>query len=700
MDFLTNFYSNVTFGIGTVLVIFFIAGLHILYCLNLLNNWQHFSAYLFAPAFGFSVFGIFSFLSVSLFGYHTVVLGVTWFIFHLILWFWKKRYSSLTSSLNILTPSISFFKLLIVWLAIAFWACFPALNISPYVINDALFINAPIFDHAKIAIIDSISRHGLPAINPYYAPEGKQILLMYYYLWHFIAAELSTITGITGWQADIALTWMTGFSAMSFIAGLAIHLTQRARAGLYVVILAFTVGVFELMQIILSSGYLWEKWLAYPDGHNFELPYIQISWAPQHFFAALCVVMVLFLITKLLQITDRHQQIINAVIIGLISAAGIGSSIWVGAIAFLFALPIIIASILFLRLPKIVYWNTIQMLLISAVICIIMVSPILLTLLSQVNENPSVSVIGSSMYPSTRIMDKSTSLGKVFHGLLYWLQFLPLTLGVIYLWGGFTVFLYRTANQFERIWQYISIGGIVSFLLVAQFIKSTVANNDLGWRSISVAILLLMVWAAVGLTYLSSTQSLQNWRYGWIKHYQDTLIAPSVYGLLLIGILSFIKIWQFPNPYYYGSISSEKLSLHQSFMKQHEVWQHVQKLTERNERVQMNPDGYAELTPWAAVLPYMLFANRDVAYANPEYASNFAYRYNKQVNRQQYEQIRQVFQGNVTSNALLYLRDTLKIALLVVDSHDPLWNSNFLETSNSYKLIYGDNFCKLYRAIK
>ena len=60
----------------------------------------------------------------------------------------------------------------------------------------------PIFDHAKIAIIDAMMRQGLPPVDPVFG-ERRAGRLAYYYLWHFSAAELALPLRVSGWEADI-----------------------------------------------------------------------------------------------------------------------------------------------------------------------------------------------------------------------------------------------------------------------------------------------------------------------------------------------------------------------------------------------------------------------------------------------------------------------------------------------------------------
>ena len=59
----------------------------------------------------------------------------------------------------------------------------PAAAVLPKLAGNAVFLADPVFDHAKVALINDMARLGLPPGNPFFADEGKPFA--YYYLWHF-----------------------------------------------------------------------------------------------------------------------------------------------------------------------------------------------------------------------------------------------------------------------------------------------------------------------------------------------------------------------------------------------------------------------------------------------------------------------------------------------------------------------------------
>ena len=122
--------------------------------------------------------------------------------------------------------------------AAAVLALVPAVAILPKMSGDAVHLADPIFDHSKIAMIDAMTRQGLPPVDPVFGAAGPHGRFFYYYLWHFSAAELALPLHVSGWEADIGLTWFTAFASLSLLMGLAVWLSKRSAAAIWVVALA------------------------------------------------------------------------------------------------------------------------------------------------------------------------------------------------------------------------------------------------------------------------------------------------------------------------------------------------------------------------------------------------------------------------------------------------------------------------------
>src|SRR6202043_2742103 len=86
------------------------------------------------------------------------------------------------------------------WIGAALLALIPAIAVLPKSVGDGAILAGPIFDHAKVALIDEISRLGLPPGNPFFGDANEPPRLAYYYLWYFNAAQLSAGLGVSGWE--------------------------------------------------------------------------------------------------------------------------------------------------------------------------------------------------------------------------------------------------------------------------------------------------------------------------------------------------------------------------------------------------------------------------------------------------------------------------------------------------------------------
>jgi len=152
-------------------------------------------------------------------------------------------------------------------IAAAMLALIPAIALLPKYSERGVHLAAPIFDHSKIAVIDAITRQGLPPINPVFALADATAAahLVYYYLWHFSAAVLALPLHVSGWEADVGLTWFTAFASLTLMMALAVWLSRRAGATILVVALAASSSLREVLNFFFSN-YGLEPFLRRPNG--------------------------------------------------------------------------------------------------------------------------------------------------------------------------------------------------------------------------------------------------------------------------------------------------------------------------------------------------------------------------------------------------------------------------------------------------
>src|SRR5689334_12772601 len=222
--------------------------------------------------------------------------------------------------------------------AAALLALAPAIAILPKDVADGVILAGPVYDHAKIAMIDEMARLGVPPGNPFFGETGGTSRLVYYYLWHFSAAELAAAFGVSGWAADIALTWVTAFASLAAMMGLAVRLAGRRSAALWVVPLAFAASLRPVLGMIWSREQLDAVLL---PATGFAGWLFQSAWVPQHLMAASCVVAAVMLMSGLAQ-----RGTLRVCALALLAAAAFGSSTWVGGVTFALAAPVIGVALL------------------------------------------------------------------------------------------------------------------------------------------------------------------------------------------------------------------------------------------------------------------------------------------------------------------------------------------------------------------
>lgn len=691
MDFSTEFFWNSLRGAGFALIFFSLPGLWTALLLGLRIN---FSALFIAPVLGLCVYGPFSLLFTWLIGYSVITIIVAWILFQggvaLIYFKYVRRTHSdlLFDQTSLLFLSVP----VTVWLllAAALWALLPTFNIYPMVYQDGLFVNWHIFDHMKIAFIDGIAREGLPPMNPFYAPAGERIPLIYYYTWHFLGAQIKSLSGVSGWQAEVVLTWFTSFATVAFLAALAIRISGRLWAGFALLLLGLAGSPADILPQIMGAR--WERWIGMPPVHPLEVLWVQLSWAPQHVFAALSSVLLLFLITRALVMP--HLRWSYAGIIGLTTAVGFGASVWVGGLALVFVLPALLLVLWRLRLDYTRWWAP---LLFALAVCVIFVLPVL----SSIISGPSVAdgfPLKLTPYYASGLFGYDTLKHIVGHIIMFWPQFLPLTFGVVYVLGLFAVIVYTPLEKETRIFKYLSMAAIISYLLVVQWVQSTIGNNDFGWRTAVVPFMLLLIWAAAALAEMPSL--LSRWHGRARLRYVIPIVVPLIWIGITVGMLSSFRSWVWPQPHSrYNPPSPQQLALHQSFFRHREAWIAVSRHTGPSDIVQNNPDTYATVvTAWPTPAPVFLFGDRPVAYGDPVSVFVFAHPYDKAQKDVQKAAVEALFMAEPEPTALVYARDTLKIRALIVDPRDPVWNSQAIENSGIYRLVESTEQFKIYLA--
>jgi hypothetical protein len=480
------------------------------------------------------------------------------------------------------------------WLfaAVAIVAILPALGVWPKFADGGLVLADPMFDHSKIAIIDDIVRAGLPPGNPFYGGADAPPQLVYYYLWHFSAAVFAALTGTSGWEADIALTWFTAFASLALMMGFAVRLSERRLAAPLVLVLCLAASLGPTLRTIFTADLL-ERGLS-----PVQAPYawiFQATWTPQHLAAAGSVVLAVLILARL------RRPLVP--LLGIVVASGFESSVWVGGVVFgTAAVPIGVARLIResegrKRLNFALQAGA------AALIALALAYPFLQDdLVAAASRHLGLPIA----FLPYRVLGPLVpdAVSRLLDLPAYWLILLPMALPAIYFagFGGMLGALAgrRTTPAERQLVVAFSLLAGTSFG-IAWLFASTIANNDLGWRGVLPGILVFTIFAASGLSRWLATAP------------KRALAALICLALGLPGGFAIIA----------DNAVGRRLPSAAALAETPEMWAEVRRHTGPDERIANNPLFFFDSVQWPVNISWALFADRRSCFAGWNLARAF-----------------------------------------------------------------------------
>jgi hypothetical protein len=542
--------------------------------------------------------------------------------------------------------------------AAALLAMAPAAAILPKIAGDAVLLADPIFDHAKVALIDDMTRLGLPPGNPFFADGAGR--LAYYYLWHFSAAELSRLLGVGGWNADAAMTWFSAFASLAAMMGFAVWLSRRAWAALPVVILAATAsGRFLLWDMFGAQNV--DTVLSRPAGFAGWL--FQSAWVPQHIMSATCVVVAIYLMAQLAQ----RRNALSIAALGLLAAAGFESSTWIGGFTFAAAALVAVPALAVLAGRK-QAWPFLGALVVAGMIALGFAAPFLHDQIVAAASRSAGSPI--TIVPHDVLGEYfSVETRRIFDLPGFWLIFLTVELPAIYIpgviaLGTFVVSRDLDPDRKRAVWAFAALAAVslaISWLLV-----STLAdNNDLGWRAALPGVLMLTVCAAAGLVRWMAARAY--------------VAAGAAMAAILIGLPGGIEI-------IHNDVAARPQPEGKLFAQTAEMWAAARRHAGADERIANNPLSLQGMTLWPVDISWALLADRRSCYAGRELTLVYT-----SLPRPRQEgidaQFVRVFEGRGTPGDMEDLATKYDCRLVVLTSADGAWTNDPFVASPRYRLV-------------
>ena len=385
------------------------------------------------------------------------------------------------------------------------WTILSVLFIVDLQWGNRLYYNNISYDFTtRVAIINAITRTGVPPINPSYYP-GHSIRLTYlYYFWYIPCSIVAQIGSslINGYTAMIASVAWCGLALMATIA---LYLRLRSHQsntkiwkssllGISLLLVSgsdFIPALTEMIMTRLATGG------AYPDGDiehwNEQITaWIgSVSWAPHHvaaLIACLAGVMLIYSVRS----QNASKQIKAGVVAGLAFASAVGLSIYVTLVFMLFwGLWMIL---LFFRNER-----RLSLLMgLVGIIALITASPFLVELTGGNNSASFGIPITLSVRAFVPVL---LFLSNYPPALLHWIFLLVLPLNYLLELGFFFVtgilWIWQQKDSWKQNPFYFSeIILLAVTIFIGSFVQSTtIASNDLGWRAWLPGQFILLIWS-------------------------------------------------------------------------------------------------------------------------------------------------------------------------------------------------------------
>ena len=471
-----------------------------------------------------------------------------------------------------------------IFVAAALVAVGPACGVLPKISQEGVALADPIYDHAKIALVDEIVRTGVPPANPFLGAAGDPGSIAYYYYWLFGAAQLALISGASGWNGDVAATWFTAFASLAFMCGLAFRLSGgRTASALFVLVAACGGSLRPVLRALFGQDQTDD---ALESATGLAGWFFQISWSPHHVASAAAVLLSIILMDGL----ARAPSVASTLVLGLLVAAGFGSSLWVGGITF--ALCAGVAGIVLLasgksgrRLPFL------AALAMAGCMAVVLTFPLLAAQLGSTMERGAGTPVLISLFP---VLGPAVPAG--FREFLdipaYWLILLLIEFPAAWVLGAVAALRLKSALM-----PALSAAAFASLCGGWLLVSTAGENNDLGWRAVLPGLLILTAFAGAYFAQCLARRRLIGTIAGVALL---SLALPDGFGLLRHNIV--------------GRLSEDGVR----FRDAPALWAAARQQTAPDERIASNPRMMSDLAPWPISLSWALLANRRSCFAGNE----------------------------------------------------------------------------------
>ncbi len=508
-------------------------------------------------------------------------------------------------------------------LAAAGWTLFAIASLVDIQLGDRLYFNIVSHDFTtRVAIINAITRTGVPPVNPSYFPDRPVRLTYLYYFWYILCNLVEQIGG-TWVNARVAMFASVAWCGLALMGAVALYLRIRNPEG----------GKKAWKSGLLGSGLLLVSgldiipilfWLvnpktavnfAYLEG-DLEQWNEQITawlgallWVPHHVAALVACIAGVTLLHSIRGKT-ASQQIKVAIIIGLAFASAVGLSTFVTLVfAVFWALWLIVS---FLRRE----FSQSLIMMLAGVIALLAASPFLMGLIGNGNSSSGSELpIALAVRVFRPVVPLIFNYPPFLQDLVF-LLLLPINylveLGFFFIAGLFWIQEHDLEGLKQNPYHLSEVLLLLATLFIGSFVRSTViGSNDFGWRAWLPGQFILLVWGVDVINRLvpDSWDSLQSKPIRTQKMVRQLEIFIAIGILTTIVDVMLLRIWPmmvdsgaaiFPN-----SLSPDT-QLGKRTLAARQAYEYVNENTPENAIIEINPANLLDI-------PVGLYADRQIA---------------------------------------------------------------------------------------
>ena len=548
-----------------------------------------------------------------------------------------------------------------------------AVAIAPKFDGETILLSPAIFDHSKVAMIDEMARLGVPPGNPFYGGQDAPQPLSYYYLWHFSAAELVLAAGINGWEADAAMTAFSAYSSVMLMMGLSVWLSGSNAAACWVPLLALAGSIRNAVGILAGKQALYSSFI-WP-GSGLAGWFFQATWVPQHIASATCVVIAIILLAQL----ARKPGPLLLLTLVLIVVAGYESSTWVGGVTFAIGAAVAGVALLATMPPRdrlrFIAWSAA-----GAVLALALAAPFLA---DQYAASAARGVGAPIALHHYDILGES--IPEKWRWFLdipaYWLIHLAVEFPAIYPAGLIVLVAMlrtKTADTTLRAAMAALTAMTIASLVTAWLLVSTLAqNNDLGWRAVLPAIIILTAFTAAGLSRWISARAM--------------LPAAAALIALTLGLPDSVLNLR-------ENMLGRPNQSGVAFSQQSPFWARVRTHAAPDERIANNTLAFQDMTPWPVNIAWALLSSRRSCFAGYELVLAYAPLTKSQRDAADQLFIR-LFDGTASPSDVRDSAEKYRCRVIVVTPQDGAWTKDPFSNNPYYGLAEDQaGAWRIYRA--